>query len=417
LTHDLRRCPTCGAYVMTGDNVCPRCDSPLDGVIPFGGEGETISGPAPVDRSQLPTTQLPEVEVTPDPTPLAEQTLDAIDETPLAEPTPDLAESTPDVIDETIVDDTTGVSEAVLTSSAEDTAAQASQDTAEIDDSEQPTAEYIPDERERAASGVEGIPIPPAFAETAYNLPKYVVPPAPYTPPPVRAHVPDPAWITPPPAPVYAPPPVYAYAVDRLQQRVQVYQHGGYHLKNRTSHAATLTHGKVLGVMGWLLAFISIIGVLWYLLLVLLGGFRADRVYITREADGSLFEDGSGAAHVRQKRARIGRRWAIFGSVIFVVCLVLAILLGIAGGIVTSQERYQTALREAYPAVTLFEEQFSHSDADPDDVALVKDGAVAYAILAGIAGVGLWGGATLFVIGTIHAGAYRVSVLPLPGMG
>ncbi len=351
---------------MTGDDVCPRCDSPLN----TAGEDETI---LPVDRSLLPTTELPEVEAAP--APLGDITAE-------------------DPLDETAPDDTAGLvptaslSEAVIDRGDEDTA-------------EQPTAEYIP------------------AAETAYNLPKYVVPPAPYTPPPVRAPIPDPAWITPPPAPVYAPPPTYGYAappVDRLQQRVQVYQHGGYHLKNRTPHAATLTHGKVLGVTGWLLAFLTIIGALWYFLLALLGGFRADRVYITREADGSLFEDGAGAAHIRLKRARIGRRWAIFGSMIFVVCLVLAILLGIAGGIITSQERYQAALREAYPAVTLFEEQFSHSEADPDDVALVKDGAVAYAILAGIAGVGVWGGATLFVIGTIHAGAYRVSVPPLPGM-
>lgn len=74
-------------------------------------------------------------------------------------------------------------------------------------------------------------------------------------------------------------------------------------------------------------------------------------------------------------------------------------------------------MREAYPAITLFEERFSAVQADPDDVALARDGFVVWVILAGVAIVGLWGGATLFVVGTIHHGAYRVSVPPLPGWG
>ena len=77
--------------------------------------------------------------------------------------------------------------------------------------------------------------------------------------------------------------------------------------------------------------------------------------------------------------------------------------------------RYQAALREADPAGTLFEERFSDAQADPDDVKLAETGAVVYAILAVVAVLGVWGGATLFVIGTVHAGAYRVAVPPLPG--
>ena len=26
----MRRCPNCGAYVMSDDNICPRCDHPLN---------------------------------------------------------------------------------------------------------------------------------------------------------------------------------------------------------------------------------------------------------------------------------------------------------------------------------------------------------------------------------------------------
>jgi hypothetical protein len=138
-------------------------------------------------------------------------------------------------------------------------------------------------------------------------------------------------------------------------------------------------------------------------------------VYIVLETDGRVYEDGPGAAHVRLARARAGRRWSIFGILIFLFCFVLAILLGAVAGIVTTQKRYQAALREAYPAVTLFEERFDPAIANPDDVQVMKDGAVVFAILGGIAAVGLWGGATLFVIGTVHAGAYRVRVPPLPG--
>ena len=92
----------------------------------------------------------------------------------------------------------------------------------------------------------------------------------------------------------------------------------------------------------------------------------------------------------------------------------LSVVLIAVAGIVLTQERYQAALRSV-SAVTLFEERFSDAQADPDDVKLAETGAVVYAILAIVAVLGVWGGATLFVIGTVHAGAYRVAVPPLPG--
>ena len=110
---------------------------------------------------------------------------------------------------------------------------------------------------------------------------------------------------------------------------------------------------------------------------------------------------------------------AVFGkylaSLAFLSLMVLVIGLGVVAGAVVRNERYQAALREAYPAVTLFEEHFSATQADPADVNLAKDGAVAYAVVTGIAVVGLWGGVTLWVIGTIHAKTYSVHVPPLPG--
>jgi hypothetical protein len=275
------------------------------------------------------------------------------------------------------------------------------------DTSEMPTARLTPDE-EKA---------PPRADETARQEVRasYFVPPAPYTPPPMPAP-PPPARITPPPVPSYGyAMPAVSAATAYLQQRVQAYRQGGYRLHVNSPYEATLSYGKGLGALGWMLALVSIIGFFWYVLLMALGGFQRDVVDIVLESDGRIYEDGSGAAHIRRHRSRVGRRWAMFGAVIFAICLVLVIGLGAVAGAVVRNERYQAALREAYPAVTLFEEHFSATQADPADVNLAKDGAVAYAVVAGIAVVGLWGGVTLWVIGTIHAKTYRVHVPPLPG--
>jgi hypothetical protein len=104
----------------------------------------------------------------------------------------------------------------------------------------------------------------------------------------------------------------------------------------------------------------------------------------------------------------------MFGTSIFVISLLLIVVLGIVAG---SCSAAAARRRCASAAVTLFEEHFSTTEASPDDVKLAKDGAVAYAIVGGIAAVGLWGGATLWVIGTVHARAYRVHVPALPGWG
>lgn len=204
-------------------------------------------------------------------------------------------------------------------------------------------------------------------------------------------------------------------AVAFFQQRVQAYQQGGYRLLHYDSYDALLTYGKSLSVGRWLLALITIAGALWYVMLLALSGLRPDRVYITLESDGHVYEDGPGAAHVRRQRARTGRRWAAFGALLFAISLLVALVLGAVAAVVMTQDRYQAALREAYPAVTLFEERFSAAEADPGDVDRVRSGAVAFGILAVIAVVGLWGGALLFAIGSIHAGAYQVRVRPLPG--
>ncbi|WP_119067611.1 hypothetical protein [Aggregatilinea lenta] len=252
-----------------------------------------------------------------------------------------------------------------------------------------------------AASAIPPAPFtPPPMPDTA--APAFIAPPAPYAPAPYTAA---------PYAPGYAPSPAMAF----MQQRDQLYQRDGYHLLSHAPHEVVLARGKRLGVAGWLVALVSISGALWYFLILLLSGFQRDRVYITLEGDGYVYEDGPGAAHVRRQRARGGRRWRLIGLILFVLSFVLAAGLAIAAAITVSQDRYQAALREAYPAYTLFEERFTAGDADQADVDLMHDGLVAWSIAAVIAGVGLWGGLTLFFVGHIHATAYRVDVPALPG--
>ncbi len=476
MSNEVHVCPNCGAYVMGGDDICPRCDQPLERSprtrhrpdevddIPAQ-DAPADPGQQPPDRHTVPTTELPPVPdraeaappgdlpgSTPEDAPedmpgepdqrdegpeidLAEDFDDDLDipppdhperqelrhglaqaaaalDAPLADPDaprplPEVAPSLPEVVPAMPEPD-------APPPVPEDAASE--QPTAPFDsDSGRPGEEVTvtsaggPPEAEVTA--VQATPRrAPASAPAGGAV--SIIPPAPYTPPP-------PAQLTPPAYPPgqagYAAQPALAQASAYLQQRVAAYQRGGYRLHVAGPYEAMLTRGKRLGVGGWILALVTLVGFGWYLLLLAVTGFQAEPAYLVVEADGRVYEDGPGAAHVRQARARAGRRWSVFGLVILVICLVLAVILGAVAGVVLTQERYQAAVREAYPAVTLFEEHFSATEADPDDVSLAKDGAVVFAILAGIAGVGLWGGATLLVIGTIHAGAYRVAVPPLPG--
>jgi hypothetical protein len=520
----MQRCPNCGAYVMSDDNICPRCDHRLNQpVARVDPATEIFESP---DLDEVASTADPVTAIFDSPASDEDETPEIVEETPLEsesdidaetgspdEPTalpaddqaidrarlpttrlpsafpvfmstPAAASQEPPAeadISGALVDDETPAEDkeqepdvgAVLAAPGEGVMPPAddqadSGDLIQEPQAENPAAEAEPPALEEVAPAPASIPAPFDLPESAGPLdaartlphledqlrvpepddedtselptarlmpeeeevplkadetarqdvrPPYFVPPAPYTPPPTPTP-PPPARITPPPVSYgYGMPAVPAMpaATTYLQQRVQAYRQGGYRLHVNSPYEATLSYGKGLGAVGWLLALVSIIGFFWYVLLMALGGFQRDIVDIVLEADGRIYEDGSGAAHIRRHRSRVGRRWAMFGVVIFVICLVLVIGLGAVAGIVLRNERYQAALREAYPAVTLFEEHFSATQADPADVNLAKDGAVAYAIIAGIAGVGLWGGMTLWVIGTIHAKTYRVHVPPLPG--
>jgi hypothetical protein len=490
VSHDLRRCPNCGAYVMSERNICPRCDHPLnEPPSDLGGVPETTS---PADESGVAEVALPDAadnqaapdadsaEIAPEAppvpgeapvTPAQDRWSAATTQLPQARPALAGIEGEPvDVRDDDLTGSPPGsppdereepgaqdTGEAVPVAEAAPEIPAPAADTAlsgveegqepqqpegeaevtpepvetqphleeqfgepaepEVDATELPTARYAADSDEPAPESGSTVVAQTPSRQAGLAHPAYIVPPAPYTPPPVPSPLP-PAWITPPPAPTYAVPVDYGYASSAaayFQQRVQAYIRGGYRVHVHGPQEATLSRGKRLGVGGWLLALVTVIGFLWYLLILIVSGFQSDNVYIVVEPDGRVYEDGPGAAHIRQQRSRTGRRWSAFGLIVFVASLVLALILGVVGAVFLTQDRYQAALREAYPAITLLEEHFSGTQANPDDVSRAKDGAVAYAILAGIALVGLWGGATLLVVGTIHASAYHTRVPPLPG--
>ncbi|MCZ7541636.1 MAG: hypothetical protein M5U29_17325 [Anaerolineae bacterium] len=452
MSQELRQCPHCGAYVLSGDAICPRCDHPLEPaddraapdpptaifsvpeeeglssdpqtvIFPASEEGippdpqtavfpETEEAEAPAEHPVAAESSAPRLESEPPDAILAPEHEEARPQPP--EVTPGPTEEAPAARDE----DSGGVPAPDFTAlfPPEEVEAEA---RLPFQDTDRRAPEAVREDTPTHLAGAEHV-APPAGPELEplqertqitpsrqIAGPGYIVPPAPYTPPPVvpPAALPMPA--------AYGP--ALASGHVYLQQRVAAYVQGGYRVHSHTPAQAVLSCGKNLGVGGWMLALITVIGFAWYLLILTLSGFTADRVYITLEADGRVYEDGPGAAHIRRGRARTGRRWALFGGAVLALSLLLALVLGAVAVTYLRDDGHQAALREAYPAITLFEERFSDVKPDPDDVPLARDGLVVWVVLAGIAAVGAWGGATLAVIGTVHHGAYRVSVPSLPG--
>jgi len=432
VSQELQQCPHCGAYVLSGDAICPRCGHSLEPAVPderAAPDPPTVIFPAPQeDNSPDPQTAIfraPEGEESPaadtiaaegSASPAGGEPLDAALAPEPEEARPQPPEVLPGPAEEALAareDDSDDVPAPDFTAlfPPEEVEAEA---RLPFQDTDHRAPEIVrKDTPTHLAGAVRTVPPVEVEAEPLQERtqitpsrqvvgPGYIVPPAPYTPPP----------FTPMPA-VYGSPPGSGYVY--LQQRVAEYIQGGYRVHSYTPAQAVLSCGKNLGVGGWVLALITVIGFAWYLLILALSGFAADRVYITLEADGRVYEEGPGAAHIRRGRARAGRRWALFGGAVLALSLLLALVLGAVATTYLRDDAHQAALREAYPAITLFEERFSDVEADPDDVPLARDGLVVWIVLAGIAAVGVWGGATLVVIGTVHHGAYRVPVLPLPG--
>jgi len=459
LSSKVRQCPNCRSFVVTDQEFCPRCDARLDSAPgpadspvdqwmrppqekaeeqeapldllpdeptalladeapeqPRGEPAALLMDEAPeltlddTHHDRLPTERLPLVEIaapddeTPQPLSDEEQTLSAADEgfedqfAPFEDEEPTIQDTSPRLtLDEPPLD-TTDPHDWVT----QDYAAPSSVET------------MIRDARENTPARQTQIPY------QAPNPAAYIIPPAPYTPPPVPVPIPMPA---PPPmmaAPVpLMPPPQYGprpmSGTAYLQQRGQAYQRAGYQIEVSAPYEAALRRGKPLSFQAWMLALVSIIGFVWYVLIQMMSGFGKDHVYVTLEPDGRVYEDGPGAAHIRRQRSRTGRRWSIFGFVLLSVSLIVLLILAGIGAAALSQDRFQYALRKAYPAVSLFEDRLRSGEASDADIELMKNGAVVFSIVGGIGLLGLWGGATLFVVGAVHASAYRSKVPPLPG--
>lgn len=437
---ELRVCPNCGAYVVTDRSICPRCDAPLDepaatapgpaaddpeadlqaedeavqapdepdqpidtapeaageGIEPAPGEERTASdgSPAGEDRPTMPGW-LPEAALPAEPpepsAPSAER--GAPDRPPEAGDQP----TSPSL-------DPSGAGQrAHAPFQADVTLARLPEDI-EDELSGGPTSE--PTLQFDRRLGAE----PPR--EAGVTSP---------TPAPAAVAAPSAAALR-PPAQGWSPYPYggaqnYWDAATRFfQQRIQAYLDAGYRTHVRAAHEATLSLGKQLGALGWALAIVSVIGALWYLLILALSGFRADMAYLTLEADGRVYEDGPGAAHIRRQRSRAGRRWSLIGLTILVLSLVLAIVLGVIIGLALGQESARAALSEVNLIGAFYANTFHvETSITPSaaDVARAENAAIAASLLGGLALVGIWGGATLLVIGTVHALAYRTRVPPL----
>jgi len=202
---------------------------------------------------------------------------------------------------------------------------------------------------------------------------------------------------------------------ETIGDRVWRYEHAGYTIRERGPHGVVLDIGRSLSVLGWLVAFVSFLGLLWYLFIQIGSGFHKDWVSIRLGPGGHIAEDGPGAAHVRRRRSRSGRRWGLIGAFFLIFCLILGLILAVVGGLLLSNDEYQAALREAYPEVDLLQDQLNEGPADPDDVDLMETAGVVFGLLGGITLIGLWAGATLAIVGYIHANTYHVPVPPLPG--
>lgn len=236
-------------------------------------------------------------------------------------------------------------------------------------------------------------------------VPQWQIPPAPYTPPP--------------PIPEYTRSVEgYSYPSNHyLMQRANAYQRAGYRLRSQSPYQIILTYGKPLGFAWWLVALMSGVGVAWYFLIMLTSGFSQDVVYILMERDGTLYEDGAGASHVRRQRARVGRRWGFLGVVIFFISLVWFI--GMIIGAVYVIDRYRPELEAAYPTVKLFtsDQPASTNDLDAETIERAESGVLAFSILFVLSALGVLSGLALTIVGYLHSHAYDVRVPPLPEYG
>lgn len=238
-------------------------------------------------------------------------------------------------------------------------------------------------------------PLPALETQSQMQQP---LPPAPFTPPPIMAQ----------------PSATLAVSDHSYQQRVMAYAQGGYRLLRQTPHETVMAYGKSLSIVTWVIAVGSGFGILWYWFMLLLSGFRADRVYILLEPDGYVYEEGPGAAHIRYRRSKNSRRWGVFGVFMLLVSIFSLFLAILAGGVMI--ERYSNELNAAYPELGIFNYSVPPADLNATEVQNVRVAVLALLILSALSISGIFAGMLIALIGYLQAAAYRVDVPPLPYM-
>lgn len=437
---EVRVCPHCGVSVSGETDRCPNCDRRLAiDTDPI----HKVENPAPNIGHEQVLTVVDRAEPVPNEISLPEDidqpaSLENLVVSPRISPKP-VPEPSEGIILDTVAHE--------ATQDQDDNAENVEDEDSEIitaprDDAPIATREaYLSAFGEArpiqpAARVPEPEPLPPLESTPAkepVSTRQVVIPSAPFTPPPVTQPIQSPQPMTsyqpalPYGQPQYAPGTAYgapalysgAHAARQsspsgywLSQRIQAYQLGGYRPENKSQWDALLSVDKGLPALWWVVAILSVFGLIWYFLLLLSSGFRRDKVYIGLEPDGYVFEEGSGAAHTRRRRERSSRRWAVAGIILAILSIIMFFLLLVAASVVVNN--YETELAAAFPEIEYFRNVNVEgvSAIDEENARLIG---LVMAVLFAFSVLGMIGGVMMAVISYIQAAAYRVNVAPLPG--
>jgi hypothetical protein len=452
MASEVRICPHCGASVSGDTDQCPRCDGWLASppVPENSGDEPQDNDHSPEQPSDLAATEDDEVyEVR-----LLHATSSNTGDTPPPHPPDEGAsqvESEPDkdahaetgATDETYVSDSSADGEDFVVASIEvlppeafDTPAM-DQPSAEITAAaplDEPTPPGTRREQEAsparphdesAISAFENAQTAPLPSDASTLRPAHVVPapqplpvqdtqpklvpalpPAPFTPPPPPLM---PGYAMPMPAQVVAPAPGQA-----LQQRAQAYALGGYHLLEQKPNEIVMSYGKPLSYFWWIVGCMTGIGILWYFLILLFSGFRRDKVFIILEPDGTLYEDGPGAAHLRRRRSKLARRWGVIGILLVIICVFAFALMILASSVLLNE--YEAELSEAYPELGLFQSDVDPDTLDETEVQNTRVAVLAIFLMLGLSSVGFVGGLLMSIASYVQSATYRVDVIALPNL-
>ena len=449
MASDIRTCPHCGASVSGNTTRCPNCDRRL----------ELDLSPVPDDLESAAETQAPEDDeplyssVEHPRFTLPEEPRDTDHPTPLdalvVSPRPPDDEAEDDMLDEVesevvennegfdsqetfIPDDVIEPPPVAIPYSETDTTQN---DTLDYESPIATREAYLSafgDSKpiQPAARIPEPEPLPPMDTQSQTpqtSTQQVVIPAAPFTPPPQTQQMravqvaPQMASYSSQPAIQYGQRPYptpyqqqQAMPSDYwLRQRVQAYSLGGYKVEAQNQWEALLSIGKGMPTLWWVITIVSGFGLIWYLFMLLFSGFKRDKVYIGLEPDGYVFEEGAGSAHIRRRRERNSRRWAVAGIIFAILSIIMFFLLLVAASVIVNS--YEQELAAAFPEFQLFEDVQITSEVTAIDRENAELIGFLMIVLFAMSGVGVVGGFMVALISYIQAAAYRVHVAPLPG--